>query len=127
MTITVGGDLSIPGSGTEEFTLEEIMDLEDNSVVKTDAQGNYALNKADTTETDVEIDPVNINAPASNPTTTTLYFNTPAATSEEVEAEVNDVTADGEFRAYALCQPSARQPLARLACRIARLCAPLRP
>lgn len=57
MTITVGGDLSIPGSGTEEFTLEEIMDLEDNSVVKTDAQGNYALNKADTTETDVEIDP----------------------------------------------------------------------
>ena len=33
MTITVGGDLSIPGSGTEEFTLEEIMDLEDNSVV----------------------------------------------------------------------------------------------
>lgn len=54
MTITVGGDLSIPGSGTEEFTLEEIMDLEDNSVVKTDAQGNYALNKADTTETDVK-------------------------------------------------------------------------
>ena len=75
MTITVGGDLSIPGSGTEEFTLEEIMDLEDNSVVKTDAQGNYALNKADTTETDVEIDPVHINAPASNPTTTTLYRN----------------------------------------------------
>lgn len=97
MTITVGGDLSIPGSGTEEFTLEEIMDLEDNSVVKTDAQGNYALNKADTTETDVEIDPVNINAPASNPTTTTLYFNTPAATSEEVEAEVNDVTTDFIF------------------------------
>ena len=97
MTITVGGDLSIPGSGTEEFTLEEIMDLEDNSVVKTDAQGNYALNKADTTETDVEIDPVHINAPASNPTTTTLYFNTPAATSEEVEAEVNDVTTDFIF------------------------------
>ncbi len=97
MTITVGGDLSIPGSGTEEFTLEEIMDLEDNSVVKADAQGNYALNKADTTETDVEIDPVHINAPASNPTTTTLYFNTPAATSEEVEAQVNDVTTDFLF------------------------------
>ena len=63
MTITVGGDLSIPGSGTEEFTLEEIMDLEDNSVVKADAQGNYALNKADTTETDVEIDPVHISTP----------------------------------------------------------------
>lgn len=97
MTITVGGDLSIPGSGTEEFTLEEIMDLEDNSVVKADAQGNYALNKADTTETDVEIAPVHINAPASNPTTTTLYFNTPAATSEEVEAQVNDVTTDFLF------------------------------
>ena len=97
MTITVGGDLSIPGSGTEEFTLEEIMDLEDNSVVKADAQGNYALNKADTTETDVEIAPVHINAPASNPTTTTLYFNTPAATSEEVEAQVYDVTTDFLF------------------------------
>lgn len=97
MTITVGGDLSIPGSGTEEFTLEEIMDLEDNSVVKADAQGNYALNKADTTETDVEIAPVHINAPASNPTTTTLYFNIPAATSEEVEAQVKDVTTDFLF------------------------------
>ena len=97
MTITVGGDLSIPGSGTEEFTLEEIMDLEDNSVVKADAQGNYALNKADTTETDVEIAPVHINAPASNPTTTTLYFNIPAATSEEVEAQVYDVTTDFLF------------------------------
>lgn len=97
MTITVGGDLSIPGSGTEEFTLEEIMDLEDNSVVKADAQGNYALNKADTTETDVEIAPVHINAPASNPTTTTLYFDTPAATSEEVEAQVYDVTTDFLF------------------------------
>lgn len=97
MTITVSGDLSIPGSGTEEFTLEEIMDLEDNSVVKADAQGNYALNKADTTETDVEIAPVHINAPASNPTTTTLYFNIPAATSEEVEAQVKDVTTDFLF------------------------------
>ena len=98
MTITVGGDsLSIPGSGTEEFTLEEIMDLEDNSVVKADEQGNYSLNKADTTETDVTIDPVHINAPASNPTTTTLDFNTPAATSEEVEAEVKDVTTSFTF------------------------------
>lgn len=97
MTITVGGDLSIPGSGTEEFTLEEIMDLEDNSVVKADAQGNYALNKADTTETDVEIDPVHINAPASQPTTTTLDFNSPAATENVVEAEVNDVTTSFTF------------------------------
>ena len=73
------------------------MDLDSGSVIVPDAQGNYALNKADTTETDVKIDPVHINAPSSNPTTTTLYFNTPAATNQEVEAEVNDVTTDFTF------------------------------
>lgn len=97
MTITVGGDLSIPGSGTEEFTLEDIMDLEDNSIVKADAQGYYTLNKADTTETDVEIDPVHINSPESNPTKTILDFDTPYGTDEEVEAKVENVTMDFTF------------------------------
>ncbi|MCD8317796.1 MAG: hypothetical protein LUC45_02585 [Paraprevotella sp.] len=31
MTITVGGNLSIPGSSTEEFTLADIMDLDEEA------------------------------------------------------------------------------------------------
>ncbi len=96
MNVTVGGDLTIPGSGTEEITLEEIMDLEDNSVLKADEQGNYALNKADTTETDVEIDPVHISSTPSS-TTTTLNFDSPASTSQEVQAAVEDVTTHFDF------------------------------
>ena len=33
MTVTVGGDLTIPGSSTEEITLKKIFDLEEDSNV----------------------------------------------------------------------------------------------
>lgn len=44
MTITVGGDnLTIPASNTKDITLDKIFDLDEESTVKTDAAGNYAL------------------------------------------------------------------------------------
>lgn len=44
MTITVGGEnLSIPGSNTDSITLEKIFDLDPESDVQADADGNYAL------------------------------------------------------------------------------------
>lgn len=59
MTITVGGDLSLPGSNTEEITLKKIFDLEDDSNVQPDASGNYVLTQnGDRTTTTVTIDPV---------------------------------------------------------------------
>ncbi len=79
LTITIGGNLSIPGSETEEFTLEDILDLEENSVIKADSLGNYALNKADTTNTEVDIDPVRIDAPDTRSSDEYLTFTFPTS------------------------------------------------
>ena len=81
--------------------------------------------------------------PSTLSSSQTMQSNSGSAAENSVEIRTYDIpeenvqagtryvpsptTADGGFRVYALSQPSPRQPLARLACRIARLCAPLRP
>ena len=103
MTVTIGGNLSIPGSGTEEFSLDDIMDLEykenpEDSVIRTDADGNYRLLKEESSDpTDVDIEPVIIDEPECEETITTLNFDTPAAESGEVEAQVEDVEMNFTF------------------------------
>lgn len=97
MTITIGGNLNIPGSGTEEFTLADIMDLEDNSIIQADENGDYALDKSDTTDTDVDVDAVYIKDVAANPTTTPLNFQNPGLGGAQLEAEINDVTMNFTF------------------------------
>ena len=103
MTVTIGGNLSIPGSGTEEFSLDDIMDLEykenpEDSVIRTDADGNYRLLKEESSDpTDVDIEPVIIDEPECEETITNLNFDTPAAVSGEVEAQVEDVEMSFTF------------------------------
>ena len=103
MTVTIGGNLSIPGSNTEEFTLDQIMDLEDHSdnpedsVIRVDANGDYRLLQKESGDpTDVTIDPVKINEPECERTTTKLDFTTVAGTAE-LEAKVEDVTMHFTF------------------------------
>ena len=103
MTVTIGGNLSIPGSNTEEFTLDQIMDLEDHSdnpedsVIRVDANGDYRLLQKESSDpTDVSIDPVDIDNPECEPDTTTLDFTTVAGTAD-LEAEVEDVTMHFTF------------------------------
>lgn len=61
LTVTVGGDLAIPGLNTEEITLEKILKLENNSSVQADAEGNYTLTQqGKASKTEVTIDPVTI-------------------------------------------------------------------
>ncbi|WP_300725373.1 hypothetical protein [uncultured Bacteroides sp.] len=61
MTITVGGDLTIPGSNTDEITLEKIFDLDENSSVQANANGDYVLTQTGpSNETSVTIDPVTV-------------------------------------------------------------------
>lgn len=44
MTITVGGDLTVPGSSTEEIKLGDLLDLEDNEVIRVNnTNGDYFL------------------------------------------------------------------------------------
>ncbi len=61
-TITVGGDLTIPCSSTEEMLLKDILDLEDNSTVVADKNGDYAIVKAgNPSSNDVNVSSVVIN------------------------------------------------------------------
>lgn len=61
MTVTVGGDLTIPGSSTEEITLKKIFDLEEDSNVQPDAEGNYVLSQqGKTSVSDVNIGKVTV-------------------------------------------------------------------
>ena len=42
-TITVGGDLTIPGSSTDNMMLKDLLEIEEGSAVTTDNDGNYML------------------------------------------------------------------------------------
>lgn len=104
MTVTIGGNLSIPGSNTEEFTLDQIMDLEDHSdnpedsVIRVDANGDYRLLQKESSDpTDVSIDPVDIDNLESEATRTELNFDTPVTTGNELETKVEDVTMHFTF------------------------------
>ena len=60
-TITVGGDLTIPGSSTDNMMLKDLLEIEEGSAVQIDAEGNYnILQKGDDTNTDVEVPAVNV-------------------------------------------------------------------
>lgn len=63
MTITVGGDLTVPGSSTEKIVLSDLLDLEDNSVIKVNnsAGDYYLVQDGETSNTDVKVPGVDIN------------------------------------------------------------------
>lgn len=62
MTITVGGDLTVPGSSTEKIVLSDLLDLEDNSVIKVNnsAGDYYLVQDGETSNTDVKVPGVDI-------------------------------------------------------------------
>lgn len=61
-TVTVGGDLSIPGSNTEAITLKKILDMDETSIVKADENGFYSLVKSTAPQqTDVKVDSILFN------------------------------------------------------------------
>ena len=63
MTITVGGDLTFPGSSPEKIVLGDLLDLEDNSVIKVNnsAGDYYLVQDGETSSTDVKVPEVDIN------------------------------------------------------------------
>lgn len=94
MTITVGGEnLSIPGSNTDLITLKKIFDLDPESDVKADANGNYALTmNGEGSESSVNVENVTIEGSEieTNPSTTELNFQ--YVPSQNAEADVEDHT-----------------------------------
>lgn len=95
MTITVGGEnLSIPGSNTDSITLEKIFDLDPESDVQADADGNYALTmNGEGSESTVNVENVTIEGDqiTTEASTTTLDFE--YVPSQNAEADVNDQTS----------------------------------
>lgn len=63
MTITVGGDLTVPGSSTEKIVLGDLLDLEDNEVIRVNnTNGDYFLvQEGDRNFTQVNVPGVDIN------------------------------------------------------------------
>lgn len=63
MTITVGGDLILPGSSTEKMLLGDLLELEDDGIIKAnEATGDYALVKdGGSNSTQVKVPGVDIN------------------------------------------------------------------
>lgn len=61
MTITVGGDLTIPGSNTEKIKLADLLDIEEEGVIQPDENGDYhLLQNGEQTETDVMVPKVSV-------------------------------------------------------------------
>ena len=117
MTITVGGNLGIPGGGTEEFTLEDIMDLDDpdNSILQADpVTGEYSLLKSSSEETSVHIDAVVISG-TSDRSHQVLNFNTPIGGT--LTSEVNDLQVHFDFEDYNVTDDIVELSDAEVSCR----------
>ncbi len=95
MTVTVGGEnLTIPASNTKNITLEKIFDLNEESTVKADADGNYALSQIGKgSDTRVSIEEITIKSSEialQSARTELNYMMSPSGT---LEATVNDKTS----------------------------------
>lgn len=95
MTVTVGGEnLTIPASNTKNITLEKIFDLNEESTVKAEADGNYALSqtgKGSNTRVSIEEITIKSSEIALQSARTELnYMMSPSGT---LEATVNDKTS----------------------------------
>ena len=68
ITITVGGDLILPGSSTEKMLLGDLLELEDDGIIKAnEATGDYALvQKGESSSTNINVDKVEINVGNDN-------------------------------------------------------------
>lgn len=68
MTVSVGGNmLTIPSSSTANYSLSQILDLDDDSSIKPDANGDFTLEvDGDPTSSSFHIDEVTINGLSGN-------------------------------------------------------------
>ena len=99
MNVTIGGDLTVPGSNTDDITLKKIFDLEDDCIVKADAKtGDYFLIKdADPSDSEVEVEGVHIKSDEIDieESVTNLQFNyrPDYAPNTPIEEEVNQTSS----------------------------------
>lgn len=99
MTITVGGDITIPGSSTEVITLAQIMDLDledEEAAIKPNENGDYVIKKSNSQTTEVNVDEVHITDINPKPYLNSIQFpGTPIGL--EFVTDIKDLTLKFNF------------------------------
>lgn len=95
MTVTIGGEnLSIPGSNTDLITMDKILDLDPESDVKADANGDYALMMDGNGEpSTVNVEKVTIESDNINTTPSASSLSFEYAPDADSEADVDDMSS----------------------------------
>ena len=95
MTVTIGGEnLSIPGSNTDLITMDKILDLDPESDVKADADGNYSLTMDGNGEpSTVNVEKVTIESDNINTTPSASSLSFEYAPDADSEADVDDMSS----------------------------------
>lgn len=95
MSITIGGDLAIPGSNTDNITLEKIFDLDEESVIKTNENGDYVLEQNGSgNPSTVQIEKVVVSNIATQGSSIELEFDKRLVQDNEVSANVENLKMD---------------------------------
>ncbi len=105
MNVTVGGNITIPASSTEKYTLSQILDLGENSVITPDgqlyglSQGDYILVKeGNTSPSHFEIDKVYITDVKAEDTHVEADIVGTGNSANSVKLQIKDMINKIEFR-----------------------------
>ena len=103
-TISVGGDLSVPASSTEDVTLKNLLDMEENSMVQADEDGFYSMVKTNAVQqTDVKIDSILFNDEMFDSQAEVSFLEFPEAMiqmlpdDEPVEAPIRNISTSASL------------------------------
>lgn len=119
MTITVGGDLTVPGSSTEKIVLSDLLDLEDNSVIKVNnsAGDYYLVQNGETSNTDVKVPGVDIDM-TDGFSKVEQTFNIPGGTGSDnpkdvefkdnIEIDINENGITSDIKSISNAETSCR-------------------
>lgn len=119
MTITVGGDLTVPGSSTEKIVLSDLLDLEDNSVIKVNnsAGDYYLVQDGETSNTDVKVPGVDIDM-TDGFSKVEQTFNIPGGTGSDnpkdvefkdnIEIDINENGITSDIKSISNAETSCR-------------------
>lgn len=101
LTIQVGGDnLTLPASDTEDITLKKIFDLDEGSLIKANADGDYSLYKEGDPVKDsrTKIENVTVDKPTVDPINTDLHFVQAPDMPGQITADIpDDETSETTF------------------------------
>lgn len=99
MTVTIGGNLVTPVISTELITLNDFMELDDESDIKTRDNGDYYLGlDGEETNADITVSKVFIDETSSEVNSSNMTFNKALIANDEVIENINDLNPEFQIR-----------------------------